>query len=274
VTVRGLPDEVAEQATMAVGNGISGYVAATGRPLLISDVEVDPRFARRNRERYYTRSLISSPLLRMGTVLGVVNVNNKRNQESFVPDDLRLLEAIAGHAAVALGNACQYEETLQRAQRDALTGLANHGHLFATLEREVERAARYERELSVVMIDIDHFKRYNDRFGHPSGDEALVKVAKVISEISRVHDVVARYGGEEFTVLLPETNLTGAVAFGEKARQTVEAAGFGPDAREELTVSVGCATLGAKHETANDLIEAADHELYRAKSLGRNRVRP
>jgi diguanylate cyclase (GGDEF)-like protein len=272
VSARGLPDDVADLAETRIGEGISGYVAATGRPLLIPDVEVDPRFGRRNHERYYTSSLIISPLLRMGTVLGVVNVNNKRSQESFTTDDLRLLEAIAGHAAVALGNARQYEETLRRAQRDALTGLANHGHLFASLELEIERAFRYERPLSVAMIDIDNFKRYNDRFGHQSGDEALLRVANAIAEISRVNDVVARYGGEEFTVVLPETTGVGAVAFGEKVRQAIESAGFGPDGEEEISVSVGIAELSADAGTATALVEAADGQLYRAKSLGRNRV--
>jgi diguanylate cyclase (GGDEF)-like protein len=257
---------------MEVGEGISGYVAATGCPLLIPNVEVDPRFARRNRERYYTNSLISSPLLHMGTVLGVVNVNNKRSQESFIPEDLLLLDAIAGHAAVALGNARQYEETLRRAQRDALTGLANHGHLFATLELEVERALRYGRRLSVAMVDIDNFKPYNDRFGHRAGDDALVRVADALSEISRVHDIVARYGGEEFTVVLPETGYEGARAFGEKIRQMIEFTGFGPDGKVELTVSVGIAELSAENGTATTLIDAADGQLYRAKSLGRNRV--
>jgi diguanylate cyclase (GGDEF)-like protein len=272
VTARGLPEDVIETTAMEVGEGISGYVAATGRPLLIANVEVDPRFARHNHERYYTYSLISSPLLRMGTVLGVVNVNNKSSQESFVPEDLRLLDAIAGHAAVALGNARQYEETLRRAQRDALTGLANHGHLFATLELEVERALRYERKLSIAMIDIDHFKPYNDRFGHRAGDDALVRVADALSGISRVHDIVARYGGEEFTVILPETDVEGARAFGEKVRQMIESSGFGPDGQVELTVSVGIAELSDENETATKLVDAADGQLYRAKSLGRNRV--
>jgi diguanylate cyclase (GGDEF)-like protein len=272
VTARGLPDEIAESTAMEVGEGISGYVAATGRPLLIPNVEVDPRFARHNHERYYTHSLISSPLLRMGTVLGVVNVNNKRSQESFVPEDLRLLDAIAGHAAVALGNARQYEETLRRAQRDALTGLANHGHLFATLELEVERALRYERKLSVAMIDIDRFKPYNDRFGHRAGDDALVRVANALSGMSRVHDIVARYGGEEFTVVLPETSREGARAFSEKIRQMIESTDFGPDGAADLTVSVGVAELSAENGTATRLIDAADGQLYRAKSLGRNRV--
>jgi len=272
VVARGLPEEISNSTTMEVGEGISGYVAATGRPLLIPNVEVDPRFARRNHERYYTYSLISSPLLRMGTVLGVVNVNNKRSQKSFVSDDLRLLDAIAGHAAVALGNARQYEETLRRAQRDALTGLANHGHLFATLEREVERALRYERKLSIAMIDIDKFKPYNDRFGHRAGDDALVRVANALLEISRVHDIVARYGGEEFTVVLPETGLKGARAFGEKIRQMIESISFGPDGQTELTVSIGIAELSAENGTATTLVDDADGQLYRAKSLGRNRV--
>jgi diguanylate cyclase (GGDEF)-like protein len=272
VVARGLPDEVSASTSMEVGQGISGYVAATGRPLLIPNVEVDPRFGRRNHERYYTHSLISSPLLRMGTVLGVVNVNNKRSQESFIPEDLCLLDAIAGHAAVALGNARQYEETLHRAQRDALTGLANHGHLFATLDLEVERALRYGRKLSVAMVDIDNFKPYNDRFGHRAGDDALIQVANALSEISRVHDSVARYGGEEFTVVLPETSYEGARAFGEKIRQMIESLGFGPDGREELTVSVGVAELSAENETSTTLVDAADGQLYRAKSLGRNRV--
>ncbi|MFQ5418344.1 MAG: diguanylate cyclase [Myxococcota bacterium] len=268
----GLPNEVAIGTTMQVGQGISGYVAASATPLLVEDVEVDPRFARRNHERYYTRSLISSPLLRMGRVLGVVNVNNKRNQQCFVLDDVRLLQAIAGHAAVALGNARQYEETLRRAQRDALTGLANHGHLFATLELELERALRYGRSLSVVMIDIDHFKQFNDRYGHRAGDEALVRVAEAISWVTRANDIVARYGGEEFTVVLPETEAKGAMAFGEKIRQSVEAAGFGPADAAKLTISVGVATLGTGCDTASSLIEAADEKLYCAKSRGRNRV--
>jgi diguanylate cyclase (GGDEF)-like protein len=122
------------------------------------------------------------------------------------------------------------------------------------------------------MIDIDNFKRYNDHFGHQSGDEALLRVANAIAEISRVSDVVARYGGEEFTVVLPETTRDGAVAFGEKVRQTVESSGFGPDGREELSVSVGVAALSAEAETPTALIEAADGQLYRAKALGRNRV--
>jgi diguanylate cyclase (GGDEF)-like protein len=272
VAACGLPREIVESTTMEPGEGISGHVVASGRSLIVEDVEADPRFGRRNHERYYTRSLICSALRRADTVLGVVNVNNKRSQEPFVPEDLRLLDGIAAHAAVALGNAHQYEETLRRAQHDALTGLANHGHLFSTLELEIARAARYERDLALAMIDIDHFKAYNDRLGHRAGDEALIQVANTVADLSRAHDVVARYGGEEFVVVLPETSIEGAKAFGEKIRQGIESTRFGPDGRDELTVSVGVAVLPSGGAMPTELVEAADAQLYRAKAEGRNRV--
>jgi diguanylate cyclase (GGDEF)-like protein len=271
VAARGLPGPVVAVTDMGLGEGISGYVAASERALLVDDIEEHPRFHRPNHERYYTRSFISSPLVVRKRVLGVLNVNNKRSRSPFVPSDLRLLEAISAHAAIALANAYQYEETLRRAQRDALTSLANHGHFFERLAVEVERAKRYERDLALVMIDVDHFKKYNDRLGHRAGDQALVRVARLITARSRIHDLVARYGGEEFAVILPETPLDGAVLFGEKIRRTVEGTGFGPDDRERLTVSVGIADLAGDSD-ASDLVEAADAELYRAKSEGRNRV--
>ena len=265
----GLPDEVVKSTQMELGEGISGHVAETARPLIVDDVENHPVFRRRNHERYYTSSLLSAPLVRGGAVLGVLNVNNKSSRTAFDAGDLRLLEAIAGHASIALSNARKYEETLRRTQLDALTGLANHGHFFATLDREIARADRYSRELSLAMIDIDRFKQYNDSHGHRGGDDALVAVAKAIDDRARMHDVVARYGGEEFAVILPETPLEGALAFGEKIRSGVEGLeGEG----DPLTVSVGVAVRRPGVESPNELVDAADTQLYRAKALGRNRV--
>jgi diguanylate cyclase (GGDEF)-like protein len=264
---RGLPEEVVAQTRMKAGEGIAGHVVATGEPLLIPDVERDPRFRRRNHERYYTSSCVCAPLVFQGKVRGVINVNNKRTQEEFDASDLRLLEAIAAHAAVALANARRFEEMEVRAQRDALTNLANHGFFWSTLESEVKRAQRHERELALVMADVDHFKAYNDRLGHRQGDSALVSVARLIAGCTRSHDLPARYGGEEFAVVLPETPMEGAIAFAEKVRQAVESL-------DEcgLTVSVGVACLDQSDGTASDLVETADAQLYRAKSAGRNRV--
>jgi diguanylate cyclase (GGDEF)-like protein len=269
---RGLPSYVVEQTRVQPGEGVSGYVAATGKPLLVGDIETDARFKRRNHERYYTRSLLSAPIVLQNSVRGVMNVNNKRSHEPYTEADLRLLEAIAGHAAIALQNAERFEEMLERAQRDALTGLANHGHFWSTLDVELKRADRYARQLSVVMIDVDEFKAYNDLNGHVGGDEALAAIARVIQDSCRSSDLAARYGGEEFAIILPETSLEGAAAFGEKIRLSVEEEPFGKDAAQRLTVSVGAAAFPDDGEGARLLVEAADRQLYRAKSEGRNRV--
>ncbi len=264
---RGLPDDVIASVQMRVGEGIAGHVVATGEPLLITDVEKDERFRRPNRERYNTTSCVVAPLILQGQVRGVINVNNRKDGKSFCEADLRLLQAIAGHAAVALGNARRFEEMEKRAQRDALTNLANHGFFWSTLDAEVKRASRHERQLSLAMIDVDHFKAYNDRFGHPQGDSALVSVARVISGASRAHDLPARYGGEEFAVILPETAIDGAATFGEKIRASMESL-----KENGLTVSVGIACLDQTDGNATSLVEKADAELYKAKDAGRNRV--
>ncbi len=272
IHARGLPENVVEHTRVAVGDGIAGHVASTGESLLVPDVEKDPRFRRPNHERYYTNSCICAPLVFQGKVRGVINVNNKRNQQEFVPADLRLLEAIAGHAAVALANAHRFEEMQERAQRDALTNLANHGCFWSTIDTEIKRAHRYERELTLVLADVDHFKAYNDQLGHRQGDAALVAVARVIDGCSRVHDLAARYGGEEFAVILPETRIEGGTTFAEKIRQSVENLSLDAGSKRGLTVSLGVANLRQTDGSAAELVEAADVELYRAKAAGRNRV--
>ena len=167
---------------------------------------------------------------------------------------------------------------LERARRlantDGLTGLYNHRFLQERLAQEVERADRYGRPLSLAMADLDHFKRFNDAYGHPQGDEVLIAVARTLRRVSRSSDVVARYGGEEFTLLLPETTLADARVLAERARQCVEALRFqvGSAATgRPVTLSLGLAPF-APGSDRESLIREADAALYRAKRRGRNRV--
>lgn len=268
---RGLPAEVIDSTTLKPDEGIAGFVMSSGEPLLVRDIETDTRFRRRNHERYYTSSFISAPLVHMGTPRSVININNKRARTPFSEADLELLAALAGQAASSLANAQRYEAVLERANRDSLTGLANHGHFWSTLGREFERADRHGRSISVALLDIDHFKRFNDSFGHLAGDVALCKVAQVLEGNSRSHDMVARYGGEEFAVILPETDAKGACLFAEKIRMAVESTSVDED-DQDLTVSIGVADTTGDIGSPQELVAAADLRLYSAKSAGRNRV--
>ena len=167
----------------------------------------------------------------------------------------------------------QSREELERLSRtDGLTGLPNRRHLMETLEKEVRRAKRNERPFSLLMVDVDHFKRYNDTFGHLAGDEVLKRLAQVLTAAIRTADYAARYGGEEFTVVLPETPLESALEVAERIRAKMEEQQFGPDGAGRVTLSIGGAEHPADGNTVEAVTSAADAALYAAKEYGRNRV--
>jgi diguanylate cyclase (GGDEF)-like protein len=160
-----------------------------------------------------------------------------------------------------------------RARTDELTGLHNRRYFLELAERECSVATRHERPLSVVMIDIDHFKQINDTFGHQAGDEVLARVATTVAAQRRTGDIVARYGGEEFMLLLPETTAENALLVAEHLRSAVAADGLDtPAGRAKFTISAGVAALDANTQTLEQLIRQADQALYAAKAQGRNRA--
>jgi diguanylate cyclase (GGDEF)-like protein len=164
-----------------------------------------------------------------------------------------------------------FESTERSAVTDGLTGVFNHAYFKEALRREIQRARRHSLKLSLVLFDIDDFKRINDTNGHPAGDRVLVKTAALIKESAREIDVVARYGGEEFALVLPETPRTGGFVVAERARARIEASfrrGRGPS----VTVSAGVVSWPEDAQTAEDLVRKADQGLYRAKAMGKNRV--
>ncbi len=165
--------------------------------------------------------------------------------------------------------------------RDGLTGIANRRYFDETLAREMKRAQRSGRPLSLIMCDIDHFKAYNDNYGHQAGDDCLKYVARTLANVSkRPGDLVARYGGEEFAIILPETNLDGAQQIAKAVHQAVEQLGlthhYSPVA-DHVTISMGVATITPDRDQAiktsiRQLIKAADEALYQAKAAGRNQI--
>jgi len=157
--------------------------------------------------------------------------------------------------------------------RDGLTGLHNRRHLMVTLSKEMSRTKRYKRSMALLMIDIDHFKRYNDTYGHLAGDDVLRTIAVTLEKSLRSSDYSARYGGEEFAIMLPETEPDGAQQMAERLREKVEGASFTWEGRaEKITISIGIALCPENGDDLTSLIGSADAALYQAKKAGRNRV--
>jgi two-component system, cell cycle response regulator len=166
-----------------------------------------------------------------------------------------------------------HEEIYRLTTVDGLTQIYNKRYFLETLEREISRAHRYHRDLSLIMFDIDFFKKVNDSFGHLAGDSVLKQLASVLKARIRREDIMARYGGEEFAIILPEIGISNALTLAEKVRKLVEKTSFKfEDQGIPVTISVGVAAVGQGIQTALDFIKVADEKLYMAKQEGRNRV--
>jgi eukaryotic-like serine/threonine-protein kinase len=214
------------------------------------------------------------PLRLRDKPLGVLSVESQqRRQRSFSEADVGPLLALADYAAIAIANARLFSEIQLQSYTDGLTGLHNRKHFFMLAEREYQRALRFKRTLSVVMVDIDHFKQVNDRYGHATGDQVIAEVAQRCRTGIRTIDLLGRYGGEEFVLCLPETDAAGAAHLAERLRQRIGCAPvFTLGGPLPITVSLGVASMGPNTLDATALIQAADAALLAAKQAGRNRV--
>ena len=216
--------------------------------------------------------LLAVPLRAADRVLGALAVARPAGGSRFGPEDIEALQDLARHAGAAVANALAHEETRRLSVTDPLTGAGNFRQLSTTLAREVERATRFNRPLSVVMLDLDHFKVVNDTHGHPFGDGVLREFARRLQDCLREVDTVTRYGGEEFTVVLPETGVDGAAAVAGRIVRAVRDRPFAVGSRSaEVTVSAGVAAFPDHGRTASEILRAADAALYAAKGAGRDR---
>jgi diguanylate cyclase (GGDEF)-like protein len=239
-------------------------------PFLVQDVDDDLAVLCRAHPQE-SGSLACIPLIAMGQPIGVIHLESDSPiSEATVDVAMRIAEQVA----VALANTRLITTMESLAMTDGLTGLRNARFFDTQLEQELAAAERDREPLSVLMIDIDHFKKFNDTYGHPAGDEALRVFGRTVRTSVRASDVPARYGGEEFVVALRHTDLEGAVAVAEKLRDAVSRAivEIGPGRYGRLTISVGVAEADLGHIDQKGLLARADAALYRAKSGGRNRV--
>ncbi|MFQ6000508.1 MAG: GAF domain-containing protein, partial [Anaerolineae bacterium] len=194
--------------------GLVGWVAQHGEPLLVNNVSQEPRYYT-HPQLPDTRSELDVPIRIGGKVIGVLDVQSTE-LDAFDESDLDTLQTLADQLAVAMENARLYQETKRLAITDSLTGLYNLRYFYETLEKEISRCERYNRPLSLIILDIDDFKAYNDLYGHPAGDDLLIELAQLMSKVTRQTDTLARYGGEEFAIILPETEAEGARFLAER----------------------------------------------------------
>ncbi len=260
------------------GEGIAGTVVSTGEAIYVNDVEKDARFAKRFDQAtgFVTKSILCVPIKIKDNdeirTIGALEVVNPRNEKGFYDnEDVEMLQALACLAAVSIENAQAY----QNAITDRLTKLYNFGYFQDQLTREIYRAARYGSEFSLVMIDVDYFKDFNDTHGHLVGNEALKHLAHILIAAVRESDIIARYGGEEFAVILPETYKEEAHHFSERFRKKIAATPLklpGMKKQIGITVSIGIASFPVDGKTAEQVFLSADSALYTAKKQGRNQT--
>lgn len=279
VFTRGMTLNIARCLPIKVGKGIAGQVAQSGEPLLINDVEKDSRAGGMvNRARFKSKSLICIPLKLREKIIGVLNLSDKKNLAPFSTDDLQLLTSFANLASLMIERSLVLEQSVKFEQlsvTDSLTGLYNRRFLKSRLEEELNRSIRQGLNLTVLFIDLDFFKSYNDVCGHIAGDLALKKTADIIKASVREMDVVARYGGEEFCAVLPGTSKSEAMIVAERIREEIELEKFPGESDippRRITASLGVASFPEDGRSYEELVHASDVALYQAKANGRNQI--
>lgn len=267
----------APSITIPPNRGLSGRILSTGQAVYIADTKATDISEAAQEAIHFgdtavARSVLAVPMRLRGQVAGMISAQSY-TPAAYDAEDQELLEMLAAYAAIALDNARLFMQLQQLAILDPLTDIYNRRHLFELGQREFHRARRFKRPLSVIMLDIDHFKLVNDAYGHAAGDLVLQNLTKILKKNTREIDIVGRYGGEEFTIILPETNLALARLTAERLRGLI-AEDFQATYRDQIkiTVSIGVAEMTDQIHSFLTLVNRADAALYDAKHAGRNRV--
>ncbi len=263
-----------DKLRFSADNPIVVWLAKEGEPLDLENTARIPQlralWAAEKEELAASGLELLYPIKSQGKLVGILALGKKQASTLFYPEDIELVTSITGQAGVVIENAQLFNEATVRANTDELTALYNHRHFHERLKQEIDRGSRFGTTFSLIMMDIDIFKTYNDIYGHLAGDEVLRRVGKYIDTSVRSVDMAFRYGGEEFTVILPETRLDDAYKVAERVRKTIEV-----EASSEvvpITVSLGIASWPIDGMTSEEIIACADTALYRAKETGRNRT--
>jgi len=269
--------EVIKKLRLKMGEGICGWVALHQKPLLIADVNKDQRFSKKadKLSNFKTEAIVCVPMVSKGKTLGVIElINKKSGGGEFTEEDLKILTSIADYAAIAIENAYNYRRIHELTIKDDLTKLYNSRHLHTLLDREIEKARQEKTHLSLIFIDLDHFKSVNDTHGHLVGSQLLRELGDVILEMLGDVYIGTRYGGDEFVLILPNTTKEKSLEFAHRLRDKVNDATFleKKGLFIKVTASFGLASLPEDAKSKDELVRLADDAMYRVKAKSRNGI--
>ncbi|MDH4185121.1 MAG: sensor domain-containing diguanylate cyclase [Nitrospinota bacterium] len=254
--------------------GLTGHILSNHKPTVIDDIGAVSDFDTKPIVEMGVGSLIATPLKVTGRIVGILYVDGFTPRK-FTPREINIISLLALQAAAAIDKAMLLEKAEMMAVTDGLTKLYNHRYFARAMEREVRRCQRYSSQMAVLMVDVDHFKNFNDSYGHVRGNVILTTLADILKRSARDTDVVARWGGEEFAMILTETPREKAEMVSKRIRKEVEETYFPGEEKQpmgKLTISMGVATYPNDSEDPMDLLDKADRALYRSKEMGRNLV--
>ncbi len=254
--------------------GLTNFILNSNKPVTINNIKRHPEFNNPYLLAEGVRAIAASPLLSEGKIIGILYVDDFVPRR-FTEREISLFSLISTYAAIAIERARLVDDAIRLSITDGLTQLYNYRYFMNRFTEELKRAIRYHYPLGIMMIDIDHFKNYNDMHGHLAGNGILKSIAKILRAESREVDIVARYGGEEFVILLPAIGDNTCVMIAERLRKKIEKKHFPLEETQPLgkiTVSIGCAIFPNDGNTVDELVKKADEVLYRAKREGRNKV--
>ena len=268
--------EKIKDTRLKIGEGIAGWVAKTGRPLLVPSVDEEPRFTRKVDEAasFSTESIICIPLKIRDKVLGVIEFVNRTDLTSMHDFDIEMLVTVADFAAIALENARNFEQVSKLTITDDITGLYNSRHLHALLHQEIERARELGSDCSLIFFDLDFFKNVNDTHGHLCGSSLLGEMGGIISSMLGENNFGARYGGDEFVVILRDTGKQAALTFCRELQQKLNSTVFlaANGLAIHLTASFGIATCPDDADNNQQILHLADERMYKVKGSGKNDI--
>lgn len=272
----GKGSQALKDVRIRVGQGIAGWVAQHGKAVIVPDVSQDTRFFSKvdERTKMETQSIVAVPVLFRENCLGVIELINCVGPDGFHQKDLKLLEALADFAAIAIENARHVKKIHELTIKDDCTSLYNARHMDFILETEIYRSQRYSFEFSIVFIDLDHFKQVNDTHGHLMGSRLLGEIGDVLKGSCRMIDMAFRYGGDEFVIVLPQTSKDNAIAVAKRLHEVIrdtvwlKTAGL----NVHITPSVGVASYPLDSKTKVGLLHLADEAMYLVKNTSRDNV--